>query len=77
MKKPVLAGIGGAVVVVAVIATMLLSQPDIERPWEGMSCEEMVDLAMSPEHNTFSPDQHMEFHKALVPCIEETGQSVP
>lgn len=77
MKKPILAGIGGSIVVIAVVVALLSGQLFMERPWEEMNCEEMMDFAMSPEHNTFSPDQHMEFHKALAPCIEGSAQDIP
>jgi hypothetical protein len=38
--------------------------------WDGFSCEEMFDFAMSPEHQELTMDQHMEFHKDYDPCIE-------
>jgi len=39
-------------------------------PWDGLSCEEMFDYAMSPEHQDLTMEQHMEFHKDYDPCIQ-------
>ncbi len=39
-------------------------------PWDGLSCEEMFDFAMSPEHQKITMEQHMEFHKDYDPCIQ-------
>jgi hypothetical protein len=41
-----------------------------ENFWEGLSCEEMFDFAMSPEHQDLTMEQHMEFHKDYDPCIQ-------
>jgi len=38
--------------------------------WDGLSCEEMFDFAMSPEHKELTMEQHIEFHKDYDPCIE-------
>ncbi len=39
-------------------------------PWDGLSCEEMFEFAMSPEHQDITMEQHMEFHKQYDPCIQ-------
>ncbi len=39
-------------------------------PWDGLSCEEMFDFAMSPEHQEITEEQHIEFHKDYDPCIQ-------
>jgi hypothetical protein len=41
-----------------------------DKPWDGLSCEEMFDFAMSPEHQELTMEQHMEFHKGYDPCIQ-------
>ena len=41
-----------------------------DNPCDGLSCEEMFDFAMSPEHQELTMDQHMEFHKGYDPCIQ-------
>jgi len=41
-----------------------------DNPWDGLSCKEMFDFAMSPEHQELTMEQHMEFHKDYDPCIE-------
>lgn len=45
--------------------------------WDGMNCEEMMNLAMSPEHQTFTEKQHMQFHMKLNPCIESRNNMHP
>lgn len=61
----------GGVIVASIGGFVAVTNPFMEAPWRGMSCEEMLQLAMSPEHHTFSETQHLEFHKDLMPCIEE------
>lgn len=61
-------GIGLVVLFSAAIA--YVDSTSIERPWLGMTCDEMIELAMSPEHQTFSEKQHIEFHKDLQRCID-------
>jgi len=41
-----------------------------DNPWDGLSCEEMFDFAMSREHQEITKEQHMEFHKDYDPCIQ-------
>ncbi len=41
-----------------------------DNPWDGLSCDEMFDFAMSPEHQEITMEQHMEFHKDYDPCIQ-------
>ena len=41
-----------------------------DNPWDGLSCDEMFDFAMSPEHQDLTMEQHMEFHKDYDPCIQ-------
>ncbi len=42
-----------------------------DNPWYGLSCEEMFDFAMSPEHQELTMEQHMVFHKDYDPCIQK------
>ncbi len=59
-----------------VIAILVISVGSIigyatmSNPWDGLSCEEMFDYAMSPEHQDLTMEQHMEFHKDYDPCIQ-------
>ena len=41
-----------------------------DNPWDELSCDEMFDFAMSPEHQDLTMQQHMEFHKDYDPCIQ-------
>ncbi len=72
-RRAIMYSIVGAVIVASIAVYVAASNPFMETPWQGMSCEEMLNLAMSPEHQTFSQAQHLEFHKDLMPCIEEQG----
>ncbi len=38
--------------------------------WNGLSCGEMFDFAMSSEHQDLTMEQHMKFHKDYDPCIK-------
>ena len=62
-------GIGVTVFFISI--TMFVESSSIERPWSNLSCVEMVDLAMSPEHHSFSDEQHIEFHKDLEKCMTD------
>jgi len=41
-----------------------------DNPWDGLSCDEMIDFTMSPEHQDLTMEQHIEFHKDYDPCIQ-------
>jgi len=43
-----------------------------ENFWDGLSCEEMFDFAMSDEHQDLTMEEHMKFHKDYDPCIKNT-----
>lgn len=62
----------GIALVVPVVWYYVISPQD--NVWNGMTCEEMFDFAMSPEHQDFTMDQHMEFHKVYDPCIENASK---
>ncbi len=66
MKRTSLLGITILVIVAGFIVGYFVY--DSEDPWDGLSCEEMFDFAMSPEHQILTMDQHMEFHKDYEPC---------
>ncbi|WP_212750597.1 hypothetical protein [Streptococcus pseudopneumoniae] len=51
-----------------------LAWAEIVPPWEGLTCEEMFDFAMSPEHQEITMEQHMEFHKDYDPCIQKMDE---
>ena len=62
-----LIGIGIVVIFASVIA--YVESSSVERPWANLSCDEKIQLAMSPEHQSFSDKQHIEFHKDLERCM--------
>ncbi len=66
MKRTSFLGIAILVVVGLIIGYFVY---DSQVLWDGMSCEEMFDFAMSPEHQEITMEQHMEFHKDYDPCI--------
>jgi hypothetical protein len=58
------------VIVASIIGYTTNANPLMEKPWEGMSCDEMKKLAVSPSHYNFTDAQHIEFHKVLASCYE-------
>ncbi len=69
MKRTSFLGIAILVVVVGSIVGYFGYAAPQDNPWDGLSCEEMFDFAMSPEHQDLTTEQHMEFHKDYDPCI--------
>ena len=67
MKRTSFLGIAILVVVGLIIGYFVYASQNF---WDGMSCEEMFDFAMSPEHQELTMEQHMEFHKDYDPCIQ-------
>ncbi|NIU00223.1 MAG: hypothetical protein GWN01_04590, partial [Nitrosopumilaceae archaeon] len=53
-RRIIIYAIVGAVIIASIAGYVAASNPFMEKPWQGMSCEDMRQLAMSPEHQTFS-----------------------
>ncbi len=70
MKKTSLIAISILVVSVGSIIGYVGYAAPQDNFWDGLSCEEMFDFAMSPEHQDLTMEQHMEFHKDYDPCIQ-------
>ena len=70
MKRTSFLGIAILVVVVGSIVGFFVYATPQDNLWDGLSCEEMFDYAMSPEHQELTMDQHMEFHKDYDPCVQ-------
>ncbi len=70
MKRTSLLVISIIVVAVGLIVGYSVYTAPQDNPWDGLSCEEMFDFAMSPEHQEITMEQHMEFHKDYDPCIQ-------
>ncbi len=70
MKRTSLLVISIIVVAVGLIVGYSVYTTPQDNPWDGLSCEEMFDFAMSPEHQEITMEQHMEFHKDYDPCIQ-------
>ena len=77
MKRTIFLGIAILVVVVGSIIVNFVYAAPQDKPWEGLSCEEMFDFAMSPEHQEITMEQHMEFHKDYDPCIQKMDENIP
>ncbi len=71
MKRNSFLGIAILVVIVGSIVGYFVYASPQDNPWDGLSCEEMFDFAMSPEHQEITTEQHMEFHKDYDPCIQK------
>ena len=65
MKKTIFLGIAILVIVGLIVGYFVYDSQDI---WDGLSCEEMFDFAMSPAHQELTMEQHMKFHKDYDPC---------
>ncbi len=68
MKRTSLLAIPIAVVAVGLISGYFVYAALQDNPWDGLSCEEMLDFSASPEHQELTMEQHMEFHKDYEPC---------
>lgn len=78
MNKVVIAGaIAGVAVAISLTVGFIVYANPTNNPWDGMNCEQMMNLAMSPEHHTFTEQQHMQFHLKLGPCIESMNNMHP
>jgi len=71
MKRNSFLGIAILVVVVGPIVGYFVYASTQDNLWDGLSCEEMFDYAMSPEHQELTMEEHMEFHKDYDPCIQK------
>jgi hypothetical protein len=70
MKKAlVFALVGVCVISVSLFVGLGYATP-IEKPWKDMSCDKMLEFALSPNHNTLEEKQHLEFHKDLELCVK-------
>ncbi len=69
MKRNSFLGIAILVVAVGSIVGYFVYASPQDNPWDGLSCEEMFDYAMSPQHQELTTEEHMEFHKDYDPCI--------
>lgn len=78
MKKIVIIGsvLGSVIVIVSIIGYFGYANTT-SNPWDGLSCEEMVNLAMSPRHHNFTEQQHIQFHMKLEPCIQSMDNMHP
>jgi len=77
MKRTSFLGIAILVVVIGSIIVYFAYAAPQDKPWQGLSCEEMFDFAMSPEHQEITMEQHMEFHKDYDPCIQKMDENIP
>jgi len=42
----------------------------IDNGWKEMSCVKLIFFEYNPEHDTLSETEHIEYHKALEPCLK-------
>jgi len=69
MKRTSLLAIPIVVVALGLIVGYFVYAAPQDNPWHRLSCEEMFDFAMSPEHQELTMEEHREFHKDYDPCI--------
>lgn len=63
--------IAGIVAVIGFTVVYLEYTASANNPWYGLSWEEMFEHAMSSEHQDLTMEEHMEFHKAYEPCLQQ------
>lgn len=76
MKKIIIIGIIVAAIAIGSVGYFSYASSS-NNPWYGMSCEEMINLAMSPDHHSFTEQQHMQFHMELEPCLQNMKNTHP
>ncbi len=75
MKRNSFLGIAILVFVIGSIVRYFVYASPQDNPWQGLSCEEMFNFAMSPEHQEITMEEHMEFHKDFDPCIRNMDKT--
>jgi len=60
-----------ASILLIVLVVPIVNYYFFSNPWDGMTCDEMIDFSGTPEHQELTMDQHMEFHKGYLPCLEK------
>jgi len=48
-----------------------------DNPWDGLSCDEMIDFSGSDEHHLMGNSMHMEFHSYYFDHCSETELGKP
>lgn len=77
MKRTSLLAIPIVVVAVGLISGYFVYAAPQDNPWDGLSCEEMLDFSMGSEHQDLTMDQHMEFHSYYFDHCSETESVEP
>jgi len=77
MKRNSFLGIAILVVVVGSIVGYFVYASTQDKPWDGLSCEEMFDFAMTPGTHSLTEKQHIQFHKDYEPCLQNMGKDIP
>ncbi len=75
MKRNSFLGIAILVFVVGSIVGYFVYASPQDNPWQGLSCEEMFDFAITPEHQEINMEQNMQFHKDYDPCIQNIDKT--
>jgi hypothetical protein len=71
MKRIYLLAIPIIVAAVGFTVGYVVYAASVNNPWYKLSCEEMFEYAMSPEHQDLTMEEHMEFHKSYEPCLQQ------
>jgi hypothetical protein len=71
MKKTFIGIILAGIITISALGYVVFANPFLKRPWDGLTCDEMKQLAISPAHYNYTDAQHIEFHKELAKCFAE------
>ncbi len=70
MKRISFIVIGVSIVISGLVIGYFVFDITQDRPWKGLSCEEMFYFSMIPEHQDLTMEQHMDFHQSYFPCLQ-------
>ena len=77
MKRTSFLGIAILVTAVGLTVGYFVYANSEDKPWDGLSCEEMFDFAMTPGTHSLTEKQHTQFHKDYEPCLQNMDKDIP
>jgi len=77
MKRISFLGIAFLVIALGLTVGYFVYANSEDKPWDGLSCEEMFDFAMTPGTHSLTEKQHIQFHKDYEPCLQNMGKDIP
>ena len=66
----VITGVIGIGILLFMMQLIDQTSNSINNGWKEMSCVKLIFFEYNPEHDTLSETEHIEYHKALEPCLK-------